>query len=182
MPETSRKICKDHFLFSSSGDQLKKIFKDLFRLKKFFEDFFWRTLPPVSLASRGCVLGFGLGIFLCPWPWPQALRPWLHLWLLLLSLLDLYPVNCRKRKVNYATLVCGTVEGYSVLVLVYCSDQYCNWRLVNIATCLPVAWLTFCSPVKKHYKNLSISNWFQLTLAVESKFKFYLILIWLLAF
>ena len=110
----------------------------------------------MSLALRGSVLGLGLGIFLCPWP--QASCPRLQLRLLLLSLLDLYPVNCRKRKVNYATLVYGTVEGYSVLVLVYCSDQYCNWRLVNIATSLPVAWLTFCSPVKKHYKNLSISN------------------------
>ena len=81
MPETSRKICEDLFLFSSSGDQLKKNFEDLFCLKNFFEDFFWRTLAPVSLAlaSRGSVLGFGLGIFLCPWPWPRALRPRLHL-------------------------------------------------------------------------------------------------------
>ena len=57
-PETSRKICKDLFLVSSSRDRPKKIFEDLFHLKKKFEDlFFWRTLAPVSLASRGSVLG-----------------------------------------------------------------------------------------------------------------------------
>ena len=54
MPETSRKICEDLFLFSSSGDQLKKNFKDLFRLKKIFEDFFFEE-----------------HLLLCPWPWPQ---------------------------------------------------------------------------------------------------------------
>ena len=26
-----------------------------------------------------CVLGLGLGFFLCPWPWPRALCPRLHL-------------------------------------------------------------------------------------------------------
>ena len=38
----------------------------------------------LSLASRGsvlgkAVLGLDLGIFLCPWPWPRALCPRLHL-------------------------------------------------------------------------------------------------------
>ena len=36
----------------------------------------------LSLASRGSVLGkavLGLGFFLCPWPWPRALCPRLHL-------------------------------------------------------------------------------------------------------
>ena len=58
----------------------------LVRAKKFF---FWRTfvrgvLPLpwpqafLPLASRGSVLGLGLGFFLGPWP--QALSPGLHLW------------------------------------------------------------------------------------------------------
>ena len=37
----------------------------------------------LSLASRGSVLEkavLGLGFFLCPWPWPRALCPQLHLW------------------------------------------------------------------------------------------------------
>ena len=38
----------------------------------------------LSLASRGsvlgkAVLGLGLGFFWCPWPWPRALCPRLHL-------------------------------------------------------------------------------------------------------
>ena len=38
----------------------------------------------LALASRGfvlgkAVLGLGLGFFLCPWPWPRALCPRLHL-------------------------------------------------------------------------------------------------------
>ena len=59
--------------------------------KKIFEDVFFgehlRLCPwPrafLSLASRGSVLGkavLGLGFFLCPWPWPRALCPRLHLW------------------------------------------------------------------------------------------------------
>ena len=41
----------------------------------------------LSLASRvsvlgKAVLGLGLGFFLCPWPWPRALCPRLHLWYL----------------------------------------------------------------------------------------------------
>ena len=34
----------------------------------------------LALASRGSVLGLGLESFLCPWPWPRALCPQLHLW------------------------------------------------------------------------------------------------------
>ena len=39
----------------------------------------------LALASRvsvlgKAVLGLGLGFFLCPWPWPRALCPRLHLW------------------------------------------------------------------------------------------------------
>ena len=36
----------------------------------------------LCLALRGSVLGkavLGLGFFLCPWPWPRALCPRLHL-------------------------------------------------------------------------------------------------------
>ena len=41
-PETLQKICEELFLFSSSGDRLKKnFFEDLFRLKKNFEDLFF---------------------------------------------------------------------------------------------------------------------------------------------
>ena len=104
-PETLRKIYKDLFLFSSSRDCVKKkIFEDLFRLKKTFEDFFVlflentcfcvlglgleRVCPwpwprnffvSLALASRGFVLGLGHEIFLCHWPWPRALCPRLHL-------------------------------------------------------------------------------------------------------
>ena len=78
------KSAKTFFLVFSSRDWLKKNFEDLFRLKQKFEDlfyFFWEHLRlcPWSLASRGSVLGIGLEIFLCPWPWPRALCPWLHL-------------------------------------------------------------------------------------------------------
>ena len=81
-PETSRKICED-FLRTSIENRLKKIFEDLF---------FWKTLAPVSfvlglehscpwpregLSSEG--LSLALDFFLCPWPWPRALRPRLHL-------------------------------------------------------------------------------------------------------
>ena len=55
-------------------------------MKNFCDDlfFFWRALALVSLASRvsvlgKAVLGLGLRYFLCPWPWPRALCPRLHL-------------------------------------------------------------------------------------------------------
>ena len=38
-------ICKDLFLFSSSGDCLKIFFEDLFSLKKKFEDLFSGPAP-----------------------------------------------------------------------------------------------------------------------------------------
>ena len=74
-PETSQKICEDLFLFSSSGNRLKKIFWRPFSPEKNFEDlflrlleviywkpsFFWRTLAFVSL-----VLSLGLER-VCPW-------------------------------------------------------------------------------------------------------------------
>ena len=66
-----KKIFKDLF-------RQKKIFEDLFfwnRLKKFFEDlffFFWRTLASVSF-----VLGLER---VCPWPWLRTLCLRLHLW------------------------------------------------------------------------------------------------------
>ena len=55
--------------------------------EKNFEDlFFWEYLSlcswSLALASRGSVLGravLTLGLFLCPWPWPRALCPRLHL-------------------------------------------------------------------------------------------------------
>ena len=74
-----RKFAKTFFCFPQVEIAWKKLFEDLFCLKKkiwgpFFEfawkkilkTFFWRTLAPVSLASRGSVLG--LEIFLCSWP------------------------------------------------------------------------------------------------------------------
>ena len=55
----------------------------------FLESTFACVLGPwprafLSLASRvpflgKAVLGLGLGFFLCPWPWPRALCPRLHL-------------------------------------------------------------------------------------------------------
>ena len=74
------------------GDRLKNFCEDLFF-------FFWRALALcvlgpwprafLSLASRVSVLGkavLGLGFFLCPWPWPRALCPRLHLWFKVRSL------------------------------------------------------------------------------------------------
>ena len=72
------------------GDRLKNFCEDLFSLKSTCAC----VLGPwprafLSLASRvsvlgKAVLGLGLGFFLCPWP--QALCPRLHLWLLPLKL------------------------------------------------------------------------------------------------
>ena len=65
-----------------------------FLWRPFFFSFFWRALALcvlgpwprafLSLASRvsvlgKAVLGLGLEFFLCPWPWPRALCPRLHL-------------------------------------------------------------------------------------------------------
>ena len=78
-------------------ERLKNFFEN--RLKNFCEDLFFFSfflesacacvLGPwarafLSLASRvsvlgKAVLGLGLGFFLCPWPWPRALCPRLHL-------------------------------------------------------------------------------------------------------
>ena len=71
----------------------KRFFVD--RLKIFVKTFFFLestcacVLGPwprafLSLASKvsvlgKAVLGLGLGFFLCPWPWPRALCPRLHL-------------------------------------------------------------------------------------------------------
>ena len=76
--EIARKIFVKTFFF---GD----------RLKIFVKPFFWRALALVSLASsipvlglesvcpwKGCPLALPR-IFLCPWPWPRALCPRLHL-------------------------------------------------------------------------------------------------------
>ena len=86
-PETSQKICKDLFLFSSSENCLKKILKTFIARKKFLKTFLSRLLEkffenllffgehlrlcPWFLASRGSVLGleifcvFGLGLEPC---------------------------------------------------------------------------------------------------------------------
>ena len=59
----------------------EKIFKDLFLRspeKNLRRTFFLRTLAPVSLVL-GLDLGLDLGIFLCPWPWPRAMSPRIHL-------------------------------------------------------------------------------------------------------
>ena len=82
-----KNFCEDHFFFFWRS--LEKL------LWRPFFFFFWRALALcvlgpwprafLSLASRAsvlgkAVLGLGLGFFLCPWPWPRALCPRLHLW------------------------------------------------------------------------------------------------------
>ena len=61
-PKTLRKICKDLFSHCSSGDRLKNV----------FEDFFWKTLAPVSLALASSIPVLGLERVClrkgCPWP------------------------------------------------------------------------------------------------------------------
>ena len=76
-PETLRKICKDLFFwFPQVEIAWKKFFEDLFF---FFFGEHLRLCPwSLALASRGSALG--LEFFLCPWPWPRALCPRLHLW------------------------------------------------------------------------------------------------------
>ena len=73
-----------------TGERLKIFRKTFF----FFFFFFWRILALVSLflALASCIPVLGLErvcsrkgcpwprIFLCPWPWPRALCPRLHLW------------------------------------------------------------------------------------------------------
>ena len=48
--------------------------------KNFLRPFFRKTLAFVSLALTSSIPVLGLGFFLCPWPWPRALFPRLHLW------------------------------------------------------------------------------------------------------
>ena len=74
-PETSRKICEDLFLFCSSEDHLKKNFRRPF----FYGEYLRLCLRSKALPSRGFVLGLGLGIFLCFWPWPRTSFLRLHL-------------------------------------------------------------------------------------------------------
>ena len=84
-----KNFCEDlSFFFFCFGDRLKNFCENLF-----FFFFLERTCACVlgpwpraflSLASRvsvlgKAVLGLGLGFFLCPWPWPRALCPRLHL-------------------------------------------------------------------------------------------------------
>ena len=68
-----RKSAKTFFLVSSSRHYLKKNFEDLYRLKKFFEDFcFWDRLKKnfedlfFSESTWVCILG--------PWHWPREGR------------------------------------------------------------------------------------------------------------
>ena len=86
-PETSRKIWDDRFCFTLLEIAKKSFWGPFFF---FLENSCTCVLRPwpcprafLSLASRGSVLGKavpGLGFFLCPWPWPLALSPRLHLW------------------------------------------------------------------------------------------------------
>ena len=86
-----KNFCEDlffFFFFFFFGDRLKNFCEDLFFF--FLESTCACVLGPwprafLSLASRvsvlgKAVLGLGLGFFLCPWPWPRALCPRLHLW------------------------------------------------------------------------------------------------------
>ena len=77
--EIARKIFVKTFFFLF-------FFRD--RLKNFCDFGEHLRLCPWSLALASrvsvlgkAVLGLGLGFFLCPWPWPRALCPRLHLWL-----------------------------------------------------------------------------------------------------
>ena len=80
-----KNFCEDLFFIFVFGDHLKNFCEDLF----FFESTCACVLGPwprafLSLASRvsvlgKAVLGLGLGFFLCPWPWPRAFCPRLHL-------------------------------------------------------------------------------------------------------
>ena len=45
-------------------------------------------LCPWSLALASSIPVLGLGFFLCPWPWPRALCPRLHLCYFMLTLLS----------------------------------------------------------------------------------------------
>ena len=75
----------------------KRFFVEIARkiFVKTFSFFFWRALALVSLVlglehscpwPRECLsserlsLALASDFFLCPWPWPRALRPRLHLW------------------------------------------------------------------------------------------------------
>ena len=63
-PETLQKICEHLFLFSSSGNRLKKFFEDLFfeiARKKFLKTIFFLE------NTCFCVLGLGLER-ICSWP------------------------------------------------------------------------------------------------------------------
>ena len=82
-----------YFLTSWKLAKVMTKFVSSWRTQVSFFFFFWRSLSRcvlvpwprafLSLASRGSVLkraALGLGFFLCPWPWPRALCPRLHLW------------------------------------------------------------------------------------------------------
>ena len=80
------KSAKIFFLVFQVEIAWKKIFEDLFRLKKNFEDlffFFEKTCVCVLGLERVCSWPRN---FLCPWPWPRALCTRLHLCYLLLTL------------------------------------------------------------------------------------------------
>ena len=76
------------------GDRLKNFCEDLF-----FFFFFWRALALVSMVlglesvcpRKGCPW-LGLGFFLCPWPWPRALCPRIHLYYYLIT--SVYVLSC----------------------------------------------------------------------------------------
>ena len=68
--ETLRKICKDLFFVSSSRNRPKKIFEDLYRLKKIFENHFffeiaWKKILKTFFLESTCVCVLG------PWFWPR---------------------------------------------------------------------------------------------------------------
>ena len=96
---SSRKIYEDLFSFFEERLKFRGKICNFFVRRPFFvfglEDtcalchWLWPRAF-LSLASRGSVLdlGFGLGFFLCPRPWPRALCPRLHVCSLQLNMID----------------------------------------------------------------------------------------------
>ena len=112
--------------------------------KLFWRPFsFWRTLAPVSLASRGSVLGkivLGLGFFLCPWP--RALCPRLHLCLILKN----KNIARLQHQVNEELTFIDELMKYNRLSLNYTKTTY----FVCAPKCLSSSLKNFTMKIGKH--------------------------------